>query len=98
MQRRFESDEEGLKQKKQKQKAIKKSKSSTTKSKPSTKRTKTSQNQADSVVSGWAKRRTVESLDVIEDGDFNSPRKEKQKLSFDVGDGNASLLIMRFMV
>ena len=39
------------------------------------------------MISAWAKRRTVENLDSIEDVGSVTPRKERQKLAFEVNDG-----------
>jgi hypothetical protein len=87
MPRRVESDEEEPKSRKRKGNAIKKQKTTTRKSTAASKKTKPVQKESDSVISGWATRRAVESLDGIEDVDSVTPRKERRKLAFEVDDG-----------
>ena len=88
MPRRASSDEEDNEQLKRKTKS--KTGISTRSSRPIgiSKKRKSAQNATvSSVISAWAKRRTVENLDAIEDVDSISPRKGPQKPKFEVGYG-----------
>jgi hypothetical protein len=44
-------------------------------------------NESDTVISSWANRRTVESLEGIEDIDVISPKKGRQKPAFEIDNG-----------
>jgi hypothetical protein len=87
MPRRVDSDEEDFKPQKKKAKASTKSKTSSSKPKAKSSKTKSTSNEPESVISAWAKRRTVESLDGIEDVEIVSPRKEILQPKFEVVEG-----------
>lgn len=89
MPRRVESDEEDLKPKKKKTNIVKKPRKTTTWPTAASKKANPVPKDSDSVISAWAKRRTVESLDGIEDVDSVTPRKERQRLTFEVDDGTS---------
>jgi hypothetical protein len=87
MPRRVESDEEDSNPRKRKTNTIKKPRATKGPATAPAKKAKSVQKEADSVLSAWAKRRTVESLDGIEDVDNVTPRKERRKLDFEVDHG-----------
>jgi hypothetical protein len=87
MPRRVDSDEEDFKPQKKKAKSTTKSKTYSSKPKAKSSKTKSTSNEPESVISAWAKRRTVESLDGIEDVEIISPQKEILKPRFEVVDG-----------
>lgn len=89
MPRRVDSDEEDSKPSKRKTNAIKKPRTTTARSTATSKKKKAVQKESDPVISAWAKRRTVESLDGIEDVDSVTPQKERRKLSFEADDGTS---------
>lgn len=87
MPRRVDSDEEDSKPKKTKPNTIKKPRAAPIKSTALSKKTKPVSRDVDSVISAWAKRQTVESLDGIEDVDAISLKVPRRKLTFEVDDG-----------
>ena len=87
MPRRVDSDDEDFKPQKKKAKSSKKSKLVSTKVKAKSSKSKSTSNEPESVISAWAKRKTAESLDGIEDVEIISPRKEVLKPTFEVVDG-----------
>jgi hypothetical protein len=87
MPRRVDSDEEDFKPQKKKAKSSTKSKPVSTKPKGKSSKSKSTSNEPESVISAWAKRKAVESLDGIEDVEIISPRKEILKPTFEVVDG-----------
>src|SRR5271155_4136460 len=89
MLRRVDSDEDDFKPRKKKTTTVQKTKKPTTKPRSSSSKAKSAPNggSGESVISAWAKRRTVESLDGIEDVESVSPQRPRQKPKFDVDDG-----------
>jgi hypothetical protein len=89
MPRRVDSDEDDFKPRKKKTTTIQKAKKPTTKPSSSSSKAKSAANGSggESVISAWAKRRTVESLDGIEDVESVSPQRQRQKPKFEVDDG-----------
>ena len=93
MPRRVDSDEEDSRPSKRKTNTVKKARVTKAPGTAAAKKAKSVQKEADSLISGWAKRRTVENLDGIEDVDSVTPMKERRKLAFEVGDG-MSLVVL----
>jgi hypothetical protein len=94
MPRRVDSDEEEEEDSKPKRKKANPTKKprTTTSTKSPTLPKKTNvvvSKEHDSATATWAKRRTVESLDGIEDVDAVSPRKERRKPAFEIDDGKS---------
>ena len=88
MPRRIGSDEDESRPRKKKTSTTQKIKKPPAKTHASSSRAKSVPNGGgDSVISAWAKRRTVESLDGIEDVESVSPQREWQKPKFDIDDG-----------
>jgi hypothetical protein len=89
MPRRVDSDEDDFKPRKKKTTTIQNTKKPSTKPRSSSSKAKSAPNGGggESVISAWAKRRTVESLDGIEDVESVSPQPQRQKPKFDVDDG-----------
>jgi len=89
MPRRIDSDEEDLKPQKKKSKSAAKGKGSITKSKSTSKKDgkAVKKEQGSSIMEGWASRRAIHSLDVIEDVEDVSPKQKPQIPTFDVIDG-----------
>ena len=89
MPRRVDSDEDDFKPRKKKTTTIQKTKKPTTKTRSSSSKAKSDPNGSggESVISAWAKRQTVESLDGIEDVESVSPQRQRQKPKFEVDDG-----------
>jgi hypothetical protein len=94
MPRRVDSDEDDFKPRKKKTTTIQKAKKPTTKPSSSSSKAKSAANGSggESVISAWAKRRTVESLDGIEDVESVSPQRPRVKPKFEVDDGLISLV------
>ena len=93
MPRRVESDEEDSKPKRKKLNIIRKPREKTNKPSAAAKKKESVPNSNDSAVSTWAKRRTLESLDAIEDVDAISPKKGRRKLAFEVDDGSSLVVV-----
>jgi len=93
MPRRVDSDEDDSEQRKKKTRTTQKNKKPAAKPRTSSSRAKAAPNGgSESVISAWAKRQTVESLDGIEDVEPISPRRERQRPKFEVDDGIISLM------
>ena len=50
------------------------------------------------MIATWATRRTVESLDAIEDVDVISPKKERRKPAFEIDDGKITRVFWLIVV
>ena len=90
MPRRVDSDDDDSKPRKKKTSTLQKPKKPSSKSRTSSTKAKSAPNgvAGESVISAWAKRQTVESLDGIEDVESVSPPRERPKPKFDVDDGS----------
>ena len=93
MPRRVDSEEEDPKPKRKKANTTRIPRPTTAKSAAAAKKTNSVPKSKDSASSIWANRRTLETLDGIEDVDAISPKKKRQRFAFEIDDGSFLVVV-----